>query len=83
MSSVTGAKIVIAHQPVVYAASRPVRDAYINPFPATGWDEVRTARDSGDPAGLAFEARQVLERVAERGDLFAPALSLVQELPRF
>ncbi len=45
------------------------------------WDEVRAARDSGDRASLAFEAGQVLERVAERGDLFAPALSLVQELP--
>ena len=30
---------------------------------------------------LAFEAGQVLERVAERGDLFAPVLSLVQALP--
>ncbi|MGA2452576.1 MAG: DNA ligase D [Solirubrobacteraceae bacterium] len=45
------------------------------------WDEVRAGRDSGDPASLAFEAGQVLERVAERGDLFAPVLSLVQELP--
>ena len=47
------------------------------------WAEVRAARDSGDPASLAFEAAQVLERVAERGDLFAPVLSLVQELPSF
>jgi bifunctional non-homologous end joining protein LigD len=47
------------------------------------WDEVRAGRDSGDPASLAFEADQVLERVAERGDLFAPVLSLVQELPAF
>jgi bifunctional non-homologous end joining protein LigD len=47
------------------------------------WDEVRAGRDSSDPASLAFEASQVLERVAERGDLFAPVLSLVQELPTF
>jgi bifunctional non-homologous end joining protein LigD len=46
------------------------------------WDEVRAARDSGDPNSLAFEAAQVLERVAERGDLFAPVLSLVQGLPK-
>ncbi len=46
------------------------------------WDEVRATRDSQDPASLAFDAGQVLERVAERGDLFAPVLSLVQELPR-
>jgi bifunctional non-homologous end joining protein LigD len=45
------------------------------------WDEVRATRDSGVPASLAFEAAQVLERVAERGDLFAPVLSLVQKLP--
>jgi bifunctional non-homologous end joining protein LigD len=47
------------------------------------WDEVRAARDSADPAGLAFEAGEVLARVAERGDLLAPVLSLVQELPKF
>ncbi len=45
------------------------------------WDEVRAGRDSGDPASLAFDAAQVLERVAAQGDLFAPVLSLVQELP--
>jgi bifunctional non-homologous end joining protein LigD len=45
------------------------------------WDEVRATRDSGDPASLAFEAGEVLRRVAERGDLLAPVLSLVQELP--
>jgi bifunctional non-homologous end joining protein LigD len=45
------------------------------------WDEVRATLDSGDPAGLLFEALGVLGRVAERGDLFAPVLSLVQELP--
>jgi bifunctional non-homologous end joining protein LigD len=45
------------------------------------WDEVRATRDSGDPATLAFEAEKVLERVTERGDLFAPVLSLVQKLP--
>ncbi len=45
------------------------------------WREVRAALDSGDPSRLSFEAGQVLERVAEQGDLFAPVLSLVQELP--
>ena len=45
------------------------------------WEEVRATLDSGDPDTLAFEAGQVLERVAERGDLFAPTLSLVQRLP--
>jgi bifunctional non-homologous end joining protein LigD len=45
------------------------------------WDEVRATRDSGDPTTLAFEAAEVLARVAKRGDLFAPVLSLVQTLP--
>jgi bifunctional non-homologous end joining protein LigD len=47
------------------------------------WDELRAAVRRGDPGALAFEAGGVLERVAERGDLFAPVLSLVQELPSF
>ena len=47
------------------------------------WEEVRAALDQGDPALLTFEAPQVLERVAEQGDLFAPVLSMVQELPAF
>ncbi len=45
------------------------------------WDEVRAALDGGDPDALRFEAGQVLERIAKRGDLFAPVLSLVQRLP--
>ncbi|HEU0317001.1 MAG TPA: hypothetical protein VFR49_06710, partial [Solirubrobacteraceae bacterium] len=47
------------------------------------WDEVRRTRASGRPEELAFDAGQVLDRVAERGDLFAPLLSLRQELPAF
>ena len=42
------------------------------------WDEVDAAA-SGAP--LTFEAPDVLDRVEELGDLFAPALTLVQELP--
>ena len=45
------------------------------------WEEVRAALDRGDPAALRFEAAAVLERIAERGDLFAPVLSLTQKLP--
>jgi bifunctional non-homologous end joining protein LigD len=57
------------------------------------WDEVEAARDVGAPARrrktggtgrqatLAFETSDVLARVADQGDLFAPVLSLVQELP--
>jgi bifunctional non-homologous end joining protein LigD len=45
------------------------------------WEEVRAALASGDPGELVFEAGHVLARVEERGDMFAPVLSLVQELP--
>ncbi len=46
------------------------------------WEEVEAVLDSGDPAELAFTSDQVLERVAEHGDLFAPVETLEQELPR-
>jgi bifunctional non-homologous end joining protein LigD len=42
------------------------------------WDEVADAA-TGMP--LAFETADVLERVAEHGDLFAPTLTVQQELP--
>ena len=45
------------------------------------WEEVEAALDAGDPEGLRFEASEVRRRVAERGDLFAPVLSLLQRLP--
>ena len=45
------------------------------------WEEVRAAHRSEDASGLSFQAPEALTRVAERGDLFAPVLSLVQELP--
>jgi bifunctional non-homologous end joining protein LigD len=41
------------------------------------WDEV----EAGDPDALVFEADDVLDRVDERGDLFAPVAELKQELP--
>jgi bifunctional non-homologous end joining protein LigD len=46
-----------------------------------GWEEVEAAADSGDGSTLVFEAGAVLERIADRGDLFAPVLKLSQELP--
>lgn len=42
------------------------------------WEEVTAAADG---ALLSFEATEVLARVAERGDLFAAAATLHQELP--
>ena len=43
------------------------------------WDEVEQC--AGGEADLVFEAADVLERVADRGDLFAPVLTVEQELP--
>jgi len=45
------------------------------------WDEVGAALDADDASSVVFEAQQVLDRVAELGDLFAPALTLRQTLP--
>jgi len=45
------------------------------------WDEVEQCADSGDGSVLVFEAGDVLERIEEHGDLFAPVLKLEQELP--
>jgi bifunctional non-homologous end joining protein LigD len=45
------------------------------------WGEVESALRSSDADALVFEADQVLERVAERADLFAPVLELNQRLP--
>jgi bifunctional non-homologous end joining protein LigD len=46
------------------------------------WDEVETAASAGSAgAGLSFEAADVLDRVSDHGDLFAPVTSIEQELP--
>lgn len=45
------------------------------------WEEVETAADSGDGTPLVFAAGDVLERIEQHGDLFAPVLELEQELP--
>jgi len=45
------------------------------------WEEVERCADSEDAAALVFEAADVLERIEEHGDLFAPVLELEQALP--
>ena len=45
------------------------------------WEEVEAAADSGDGSSLVFEAGEVLKRIEQHGDLFAPVLELQQELP--
>jgi bifunctional non-homologous end joining protein LigD len=46
------------------------------------WEEVEAVAESGDGSGLVFEAGDVLERIEEHGDLFAPVLELEQKLPQ-
>jgi bifunctional non-homologous end joining protein LigD len=45
------------------------------------WDEVEAALEQGDAQALVFDHAAVLERVEEKGDLFAPLLSEEQTLP--
>jgi bifunctional non-homologous end joining protein LigD len=68
------------HKTTVCVYSLRARDRPTVSTPIT-WDEVRACHESGDPADLVVDAQQVIERVAEHGDLFAPVLSLVQEIP--
>ena len=45
------------------------------------WEEVIACRDAGDPGLLVFSPEEIVARAAERGDLFAAALSVKQKLP--
>jgi bifunctional non-homologous end joining protein LigD len=45
------------------------------------WEEVEAVTDSRDPDDLVFTAPEVVERVAEHGDLFAGVVELQQTLP--
>ena len=45
------------------------------------WSEVENCRRKGDASLLVFESDDVLKRVEESGDLFAPVLKLKQKLP--
>jgi bifunctional non-homologous end joining protein LigD len=45
------------------------------------WEEVAGVLETREPEQLSFTSAQVLERVAEHGDLFAPVAELEQELP--
>ena len=55
--------------------------ARVRPWVSTPvtWDEVQRCADG--ELRLVFETADVLERVEEWGDLFAPVLTVEQELP--
>ena len=45
------------------------------------WDEVERLAAAGDPDLLVFDAADVLRRMEQEGDVFAPVLELEQTLP--
>jgi bifunctional non-homologous end joining protein LigD len=62
----------------VYSLRAEKRPAVSTPLE---WDEVEAALAAGDGDRLVFDHVAVLQRVEERGDLFAPMLSERQKLP--
>lgn len=46
------------------------------------WEEIEDALERDDADRLVFEAADVLQRIDEHGDLFAPVLTLKQTLPK-
>jgi bifunctional non-homologous end joining protein LigD len=68
------------HKTTVCAYSLRARSRPTVSTPVT-WDEVERALDDGDADLLSFEAPDVVARVEELGDLFAPTATLEQELP--
>jgi bifunctional non-homologous end joining protein LigD len=46
------------------------------------WEELEAALEAGEAGRLVFDADQVLRRVNEMGDLYAPMLSEKQRLPQ-
>ena len=48
-----------------------------------GWDELTAALTKKDDQRLFFEPEAALKRLMKKGDLFAPVLTLKQQLPSF
>ena len=69
------------HKTTISVYSLRARERPTVSTPVT-WEEVELALKKKDAALLVFESHQVLERVEEMGDLFAPVLELKQKLPK-
>ena len=84
--SLRGGKVLVdwsqndEHKTTVNVYSVRARERPTVSTPVT-WDEVRECLDARDAGVLTFDTEQVLGRVDELGDVFAPALSLQQRLP--
>jgi bifunctional non-homologous end joining protein LigD len=68
------------HKTTVSAYSLRAKERPTISTPVT-WDEVAATHKKKNPKLLTFEAKAVLQRVEELGDLFAPVLTLKQKLP--
>ncbi len=69
-----------AHKTTVTVYSVRARERPTVSTPVT-WEEVARCREAQDEGLLSFEVDEVLARAREQGDLFAPVVSLKQELP--
>jgi DNA end-binding protein Ku len=69
------------HKTTICVYSLRARERPTVSTPVT-WEEVRSCSRKKDAALLSFDAQEVLRRTEEKGDLFAPLLSLKQKLPR-
>jgi bifunctional non-homologous end joining protein LigD len=69
------------HKTTVCAYSLRAREQPTVSTPVS-WDEVGGALSARDAERLRFTAPEVIARVTEPGDLFAPTLEVEQELPR-
>jgi bifunctional non-homologous end joining protein LigD len=68
------------HKTTVCAYSMRARETPTVSTPVS-WREVEACHDERDAALLTFTTDDVLERVAEHGDLWEPTLTLQQSLP--
>src|SRR5271165_3341988 len=69
------------HKTTVNVYSLRAKEQPMISTPVT-WEEVSRAFKKNDAKQLMFESKDVLKRVEEFGDLFAPVLTLKQTLPR-
>jgi bifunctional non-homologous end joining protein LigD len=68
------------HKTTVCVYSLRARERPTVSTPVT-WDEVEALLRTRDPEDLSFTSAEVLERVTDHGDCFAPVLELRQQLP--
>ncbi len=68
------------HKTTICAYSLRAKEQPTVSTPVT-WTEVETALKKHDPKRLSFLPEQVLLRVEDKGDIFAPVLKLKQKIP--